>query len=60
MNWIEKLTQDHLKMILMDVQEKGENLEIDDAKDMIKELKKQIVISLMQHKWEIERYEESV
>jgi hypothetical protein len=60
MNLFEKLTQDQLKNILMDVKQKGENLQIHDAQEMINELKKQIIASLNQDYWEIERYEESV
>ncbi|OOE14583.1 hypothetical protein [Fictibacillus arsenicus] len=60
MNLFEKLTQDQLKNILMDVQQKGENLQIHGAQEMINELKKQIIGSLNQDYWEIERYEESV
>lgn len=60
MNLFEKLTQDQLKNILMDVQQKGENLQIHGAQEMINELKKQIIASLNQDYWEIERHEESV
>lgn len=60
MNLFDKLTQEQLKNILMDVQQKGENLQIRDAQEMINELKKQIIISLNQDYWEIQRYEESV
>jgi hypothetical protein len=59
-NLFDKLTQDQLMNILMDVQQKGENLQIRDAQEMINELKKQIMASLNQDYWEIERYEESV
>ncbi|MFD1359132.1 hypothetical protein ACFQ4X_14525 [Fictibacillus halophilus] len=60
MSLFNKLTQDQLKNILMDVQQKGENLQIHDAQEMINEIKKQIMASLNQDYWEIERYEESV
>jgi hypothetical protein len=59
-NLFDKLTQDQLKNILLDVKQRGENLQIHDAQDMINELKKQIIASLNQDYWEIERYEESV
>jgi hypothetical protein len=59
-NLFDKLTQDQLKNILVDVKQKGENLQIHDAQEMINELKKQILTSLNQDYWEIERYEESI
>jgi hypothetical protein len=59
-NLFDKLTQDKLKNILVDVKQKGENLQIHDAQEMINEIKKQIMASLNQDYWEIERYEESI
>jgi hypothetical protein len=59
-NLFDKLTQDKLKNILVDVKQKGENHQIHDAQEMINELKKQILASLKQDYWEIERYEESI
>jgi hypothetical protein len=60
MKSFEKLTQDRLKNILADVQQKGENLQIHGAQEMINELKKQIMATLNENYWEIERYEESI
>jgi hypothetical protein len=50
MNMFEKLTQEQLKIILTDVQQKGENLQIDNGKDMIDELKRQILTFLNQNR----------
>jgi cell division GTPase FtsZ len=60
MNLFDKLTQDQLKNILVNVKQKGENLQIQDAQEMINEIKKQIMASLNQDYWEIERYEENI
>ncbi|WNB92469.1 hypothetical protein [Bacillus sp. NEB1478] len=46
MDSFELLTQEKLKRILIDVQQQGENLLIEDAMDMINELKKQILASI--------------
>jgi polyhydroxyalkanoate synthesis regulator phasin len=49
MNMFENLTQEKLKIILTDVLQRGENLQIDDGKDMIDELKRQILTFLNQN-----------
>jgi hypothetical protein len=49
MNRFENLTQEQLKIILADVQQKGEDLQIDNGKDMIDELKRQILTFLNQN-----------
>ncbi|MDR7073359.1 hypothetical protein [Fictibacillus barbaricus] len=46
MGSFELLTQEKLKRILIDVKQQGENLLIEDAIDMINELKKQILASI--------------
>lgn len=49
MNMFENLTQEKLKIILTDVLQRGENLQIDDGKDMIDELKRQILTFINQN-----------
>jgi hypothetical protein len=49
MNMFENLTQEKLKIILTDVLQRGENLQINDGKDMIDELKRQILTFLNQN-----------